>query len=118
MEPPSSKPQFSEFDRFTELNKAELVAGDVWYILSNEWYTRWEQFVTGKSDTSPGTIDNSDIVMTLEREEYFVPPEGTDTQRLIQPEKVQGKDWILVSTPAYEFLTKKYAAEHTTVIHR
>ena len=56
--------------------------------------------------------------MTLERDEYFVPPEGADTQRIIQPERVQGKDFLLVSTPAYEFLTKKYAPEYTTVIQR
>ncbi|CAH8291269.1 unnamed protein product [Schistosoma turkestanicum] len=61
----------SQKAKVDELMKVDISKGDLWYILSLNWWTKWEEFVDSVSksgmvdDTSeeyPGKVDNSDIL--------------------------------------------------------
>nr|CAX74616.1 ubiquitin thiolesterase [Schistosoma japonicum]CAX74617.1 ubiquitin thiolesterase [Schistosoma japonicum] len=61
----------SQKAKVEELMKVEMVKGDLWYILSLNWWAKWEVFVDlvsksgivdETSEEYPGKVDNSDIL--------------------------------------------------------
>nr|CAH8842380.1 unnamed protein product [Trichobilharzia regenti] len=57
--------------KIDELMNMEMVKGDIWYILSISWWTKWEGFVDlvskggvvdETSEEYPGSVNNSDIL--------------------------------------------------------
>lgn len=84
------------------LKMKPLVEGDIWFLISKSWYTRWENACTGrvsKSSSTPtpiGPIDNSDIVSTS-------PFSGKLYDLILEPPVVEGETAEFVPKLAHDF---------------
>ncbi|PKI64379.1 hypothetical protein CRG98_015239 [Punica granatum] len=105
-------------EELTKISECNLKEGNVYYVISNRWYSSWKRYVTqsgdqnldGKqsldslvsSDTSnrPGPIDNSDILSNV------TTCEGDDLElnRVLQ----EGQDYVLVPQEVWEKLFSWY----------
>ncbi|KAG7599055.1 Peptidase C19 ubiquitin carboxyl-terminal hydrolase [Arabidopsis suecica] len=95
----------------TELNneaEADLKEGNLYFVISNRWYTRWQRFVglvteefpSGETSevTRPGPIDNHDIIDSES--------DASDPQLRIMLE--EGVDYILVPQQVWRKLVEWY----------
>lgn len=107
--------EFNELKNLLEVTKR--IEGSLWHLVSSEWYSNWESYCKGETESAPGPIDNSALIAPhsdsfvndpLECKEY--------TNVVLNSGLIENKDFILLPKQAYSFLEKKYSA--SSVIRR
>lgn len=95
--------------------------GSQWYLLSMQWYRRWQMYHglmdrTGEEARAPGEIDNSDIL--LEREKYYCLGENVQSDRVLKPGVELDEDFILLPPTAWDLLSSRYQVKPGSIIPR
>lgn len=111
----SSMPPFEQLLAVRKAKENTLEEGDIWYIVSESWYTRWENYCLSrpnkleddesdsqKATTSPGPIDNTDIT-------DINPHPGQAYDLTLSNPVVEGSTIEFVPKEAYELLVQWYA---------
>lgn len=111
----SSIPPFEQLLAVRKAKEKPLEEGDIWYIVSKSWYTRWENYCLSqpnklqydKSDaqkgiSSPGPIDNTDIT-------DINPHPGQAYDLTLPNPVVEGNTIEFIPKEAYELLVQWYA---------
>ncbi|KAF7729033.1 CSN-associated deubiquitinating enzyme Ubp12 [Apophysomyces ossiformis] len=87
------------------MNKS-MVEGDVWYILSNQWFSAWKEYCYSSKDPAynkhPGPIDNENLLKDGEL--------STDLE--------VDHDFVLVPEEAWAHLSKWYGVLPSSTIER
>lgn len=87
----------SELEQFAALNARDLIAGEIWYVINCAWFKAWKSFNKGKTETPPGTIDNTALIETINPEEFMINPGDSSTPRILHPDLTQNKDYMVIS---------------------
>ena len=118
-EAPPQAPSENPLEIFTKLNDKPLNTGDTWYVLDQLWMKSWKAWVKGKKGTPPGSIDNSRIVEKLDPFNFWVDLLRPSLRgNVINPAMMQNKDFRVITSEAYAYLRKKFAADPDTEISR
>ncbi|KAL5259053.1 hypothetical protein ACHWQZ_G009506 [Mnemiopsis leidyi] len=93
----------SEETFVNDSRNANLSLGDVWYVISQKWFDRWNRHVKYDGD-HPGPIDNHDILLNAEISE-------------VREEMLENIDFVFVPLECWGYLVKKYgtSSENTAI---
>lgn len=92
-------------------------AGSEWYLLTTKWLNQWKVYVGVLPATSadvrhPGTIDNSDLLLT---DDYVKDPEGNPVTLATLRCEI---DYVICPPVCWNYLTEKYGVKEGSVIKR
>jgi ubiquitin carboxyl-terminal hydrolase 4/11/15 len=89
------------------LKSKTLAEGDIWFLVSKKWYSRWEDACTGRvskeypPNDAVGPIDNTDVTQ-------LAPYPGKAYDLVSDPPVVEGETAEFIPKLAHEFLEQWY----------
>lgn len=99
----------------------EPVVGSSWYLLSTQWYRKWQLYQglidhTGEETDPPGPIDNSDIL--LPQGEYYSLGSNNPCDTVLNPGLVCDVDYLPLPPSAWNVLSTNYGVKTGSVVTR
>lgn len=100
---PSIPEPYDQLMSIRALKSKSLVEGDVWFLVSKKWYSRWEDACTGRvskessAHGAVGPMDNTDITQ-------IDPYPGKEYDLVLDPPVMEGDTAEFIPKLAHEFL--------------
>ena len=102
-------------------------AGTAWYLLSTRWFSLWKQYVgleaitdlrTGESPVP--AVDNSDLIQDHDGQPGFLRSihDNSIYDRPLKRSLEAQRDFLILPSIAWEFLTEKYGVEPESELKR
>lgn len=116
--------QLEEMDKWTEdyckvktMNSSyKMRIGDRFFIVDADWYNKWEQYNSGKSDLVPGPIENKKILKDLDPAKVFFSQEDLYTHNILKSELRENTGYSLLPEVIYEKIKEKHGPVDTEIV--